>query len=274
MGSRQTGKLAEFEKFAATAKNGVQVSVVPLPEPLDLGEETAGVVLFDDGKLSAASWIASVREQTRYLSVPVIAVANRNDREFQSRLLAAGACAVCDNTCSNEHILGEIQNHCNSEPVIAEIRTGLLGPFTTATTLTIREMACVEATVKSVYQKRKHKMFGDISAVIGLMARTEGAMVISFPELSALAVTRRILAGLNDNPSPDDVRDCIGEVANVIAGQARGILASTPYAFGMSTPTIVSGAGHEIRHKPGMPCLVVAFCSELGDFALQLCLGI
>ena len=58
MGSRQTGKLAEFEKFAATAKNGVQVSVVPLPEPLDLGEETAGVVLFDDGKLSAASWIA------------------------------------------------------------------------------------------------------------------------------------------------------------------------------------------------------------------------
>lgn len=274
MGSRQTGKLADFEKFATAASNNIQVSVVGQPEPLELGDETAGVVLFDDGRLSATAWIASLREQTRYLSVPVIAVASRSDRDFQARLLAAGACAVCDNSSSNEYILGEIQSHCNSEPVIAEIRTGLLGPFTSATTMTIREMAGVEATVRSVYQKKKHKMFGDISAVIGLLARTEGAMVISFPDNSALSITRRILTGLNDNPAADDVRDCIGEVANVIAGQARGILANTPYSFGMSTPTIVSGAGHEIRHKPGMPCLVTAFSSELGDFALQLCLGV
>ena len=81
MGSRQTSKLAEFEKFAAAANNGVRVSVVGRPQPLELSDETAGVVLFDDGRLSSAEWIASVREQTRYLSVPVIAVASRSDRE-------------------------------------------------------------------------------------------------------------------------------------------------------------------------------------------------
>jgi chemotaxis protein CheX len=140
-----------------------------------------------------------------------------------------------------------------------EIRKTLLGPFTSATTITMREMVGIDVRVRAVYQKSRYKMFGDISAVIGLMARTEGAMVVSFPDRSALAFTTRILAGVTDDMSNDVVRDCIGEIANVIAGQARGILANTPY--------------HEIRHKPGMPCLVTAFTTELGDFALQLCLG-
>ena len=274
MGSRQAGKMTEFEKFAAGAGKEIRLSVVDRPVLPDLIDDAAGVVLFDDGKQSTAEWIANVRAQTRYLSVPVIAVACRPDKEIQARLLAAGASAVCDCTSTNEHILNEILNQCNNEPVLEEIRTGLLGPFTSATAMTFREMAGVEIAVRSVYQKKKHKMFGDISAVIGLMARTEGAMVISFPDSSALALTKRILSGLSDEPESDAVRDCIGEVANVIVGQARGILSNTPYSFAMSTPTVVSGAGHEIRHKPGMPCLVVAFSCELGDFALQLCLGI
>src|SRR6185436_11611210 len=102
------------------------------------------------------------------------------------------------------------------------------------------EMAGIEIAVRSVYQKTHHKMFGDISAVIGLIARAEGAMVLSFPDGSAEAVVKRILAGMTDDPAEDMIRDCIGEIANVIVGQARGLLAGTDYAFAMSTPTIVS----------------------------------
>jgi len=272
MGQRQAARLAEFEKLASSASIGVRV--VDLPAPPEPAECAAGIVLFDDGKSNAAEWIATVRQQTRYLSVPLIAVASQSGKEIHSTLLAAGASAVCDESCTNEFILGELQSRCLKEPVIAEVHNGLLGPFTSATTMTIREMAGIEVSVRCVYQKNKHKIFGDISAVIGLIARTEGAMVISFPDASALAFTRRILTGVNDDPTDDIVRDCVGEVANVIAGQARGILANSPYAFAMSTPTVVSGAGHEIRHKPDMPCLVTAFRSELGDFALQLCLGV
>lgn len=268
----QSEKLQGFQLYARD--NGCDLRVGVLDESLpEVNELTSGVVVFDDGRLSVAECVAKVREHTRYLSIPLIAVAGRPEMEMHSRLLAAGASAVCSSDASNEAILKEIQSQCNVEPVLLEIRRSLLGPFTSATTVTMREMANVDVTVRSVYQKTKYKMFGDISAVIGLMARSEGAMVLSFPDQSAIAFSRRVLAGVTEDLSADMVRDCIGEISNVIVGQARGILSETPYRFAMSTPTIVSGAGHEIRHKPGMPCLVVAFGSELGDFALQLCLG-
>ena len=273
VGSANTERLVEFERFARSENRGVCLAVIDGGQLPNVGEKTAGVVIFDDGKSSLAECVAKIREHTRYLGVPLIAVAARTEKDAHARLLAAGVSAVCDYDCENEQILKKIQEHCNAEPVLDEIRKRLLGPFTSATTITMREMAGLEVGVRSVYQKTRYKMFGDISAVIGLMARTEGVMVISFPDHTALAITARILAGVTDDLSSDVVRDCIGEIANVIAGQARGILSNTPYQFAMSTPTIVSGAGHEIRHKPGMPCLVTAYTTELGDFALQLCLG-
>jgi chemotaxis protein CheX len=274
VGSRGTKKLTEFEQFATQQDNaGLKLAVVDGPVLPNLFQYTSGVVVFDDGQQSTTEWIAKVREQTRYLSVPLIAVASRNEKEIHARLAAAGASAVCDCESSNESILAEIRSHFNVEPVLQEIAGKLLGPFTTATGMTLREMAQLDATVRSVYRKTNYKMFGDISAVIGLIAATEGAMVLSFPDATAVAIVKRVLGGIEDQPDTDIIRDCIGELANVIAGQAKGILANTSYEFGMSTPTVVAGAGHEIRHKPGMPCLVIAFGSELGDFALQICLG-
>lgn len=274
VGSRDTRKLTEFERFAMQAENSdITLAVVDGPVLPDLFQFTSGVVVFDDGQKSTAEWIARVREQTRYLSVPLIAVASRNENECRARLAAAGASAVCDSNSSNEVILAEIRSHFNVEPVIQEISGKLLGPFTTATAMTLREMAQLDATVRGIYRKTNYKMFGDISAVIGLIAATEGAMVLSFPDATAVSIVKRVLGGIEDQPDTDIIRDCIGELANVIAGQAKGILSNTPYEFAMSTPTVVAGTGHEIRHKPGMPCLVIAFGSELGDFALQICLG-
>lgn len=241
----------------------------PLPR---VGQAPAGVVVFADGEPKITDWIASVEKQTRYLSVPLIAVSQDADRGVQDRLLAAGACAVYDAKVDDNLLLAELQARCDAQPVFAEIRENLLQPFTEAATITLQEMASVAISVHSVYQKSKYKMFGDISAVIGLIGPREGSLVLSFPMATAATVVGRILAGIAEDPDNDMIRDCVGEIANVIAGQAKGILAETKYQFCFSTPTIISGVGHEIRHKPDMPCLVIAFGSEVGDFALQLCL--
>lgn len=274
VGSPKTDRLIEFERFVRSSDSCICFLTGDVAQIPNVTDSAAGVVIFDDGTRSLTESIAKIREHTRYLNVPLVAVANHPEKEAQARLMAAGACAVCDYDCPNEEILKEIKEHCNTEPVLEEIRKQLLGPFTSAIKVTIKEMAGIEPVVRAVYQKTHHKMFGDISAVIGLMASVDGAMVLSFPGSSALAYTQLILQDVVDSPSNDVVRDCVGEIANVIAGQARGILSNTTYQFAMSTPTIVSGAGHEIRHKPGLPCLVAVFTSDVGEFALQLCLGI
>jgi chemotaxis protein CheX len=269
----QTTQKAEgFLQYLAQSGGDVRGKVVDAL-PSDCSEVPQGIVVFDDGAQKVSEWVAKAREVTRYLSVPVVAVTSRTDHDLQARLLAAGATAVCTADDPHARVVKEIRDRCNIQPVVAQIREQLVEPFTQATQATLEAMAGISVTVRSVYQKTDYIMFGDISAVIGLMGPPEGSMVIGFPKQVAEALASKTLAGAVDEIDDDMVRDCMGEIANVIAGQAKGLLENSPYHFTLSTPTIVAGLNHEIRHKPGMPCLVVAFGSDLGDFALQLCLN-
>ena len=65
----------------------------------------------------------------------------------------------------------------------------------------------------------------------------------------------------------------MGELANVIAGQAKTLLAETPYQLLLGTPTILSGQDLEVGSRPDAGGLVVVFGTDLGDFALQVCVN-
>lgn len=269
---RQRDDMGPWQHYVQ--ESGVDARLSVLHGPVDsIAEVPEGIVLLGDSEPNLLEWIAKVREQTRYWSVPLVAIVPQAARELRHKLLAAGASAVCDAEGTFAQVLKEIQDRRDARPVVTELRDQLVDPFVTATRLTVQTMVGVETTVKAVYQKTNYLIFGDISAVIGLMGPAEGSMVLSFPERTAMALAERILAGVVEQLDQDLVRDCMGELANVIGGQAKGILENTAYHFSLSTPTVVAGMGHEIRHQPGMPCLVIAFASELGHFALQLCLN-
>jgi chemotaxis protein CheX len=275
IGQGKCERASRFESFAQ--QKGCTLLKAPadggqIPSPRD--QIVAGIVLFEETEQTGLEWLSKAREQTRYLNMPVVVVRSASSRESQAKWIAAGACAVCEADSSPEDILLELRAHSTSGPVMTELRDKLLGPFCEAAITTLREMAGIEIALRSTYQKTGYRMFGDISAVLGLLGRSEGSLVLSFPEPTAEAIVKRILSQAEEELSPGIVRDCIGEISNVIAGQARGQLVGTPYEFALSTPTVISGTNHEIRHKPGAPCLVVAFSSELGDFALQLCMSI
>ena len=64
----------------------------------------------------------------------------------------------------------------------------------------------------------------------------------------------------------------MGELANVIAGQAKTLLAETPYQLLLATPTGLSGPGLDVGARSDFASLVVVFGSDAGDFALEVCL--
>jgi chemotaxis protein CheX len=138
--------------------------------------------------------------------------------------------------------------------------------------MTLAELAQTELVVRSVYRAAPPRTFGDISAVLGLTAEGGEVLVLSFPAPTAAALAGRILAEVNQAPDDDLVRDCMGEVANVIAGGAKTLLAETPYQLLLATPKVLSGAGLEVRSWPGAEGLVVVFGSDAGEFALQVCM--
>src|SRR5262245_28614606 len=111
-------------------------------------------------------------------------------------------------------------------PVNDEIRRQLLDRLISATCLTLQEMAGVEATVRGVCRMPPPEApQGHISVVLGLNSNTDFLLVLSFPEHTASALARRVLGHVVDNPDDGMVRDCLAEIANVIGGQAKALLA-------------------------------------------------
>ncbi len=84
----------------------------------------------------------------------------------------------------------------------------------------------------------------DISAVIGLTGEARGAVVISMQKHLALKLTG-VLTGSEHSDLDDEVVDAIGEIINIIAGNAKRGLEES-FRLVISLPTIVRGTKHTI----------------------------
>jgi len=157
-----------------------------------------------------------------------------------------------------------------AQPVDGEVRENFLEPFIAAARAALGEMAGAEPVVRAVYRNPMHNAFGDISAVIRLRSvEGDATLVLSFPKPTAAALAQRILAEVTQAVEEDLIRDCVGEIANVVAGQAKASLAEHPVRFEFRLPQIVVNAA-EFQPPKGLDCLVVVFDCDQGQFALQL----
>ncbi|HYT91351.1 MAG TPA: chemotaxis protein CheX [Gemmataceae bacterium] len=148
-----------------------------------------------------------------------------------------------------------------------------LEPFIAAACVALREWTNTDVVVRDVHFQIPDEALGEVAAGLSLISTMEGELILSCSEQTAASLAGRILDGVQQNPEEWLIRDCLGEVANVIAGQAKALLADTPYSFAFSTPTVVSGGGEEIRPQTDVDCVIVAFRSDVGDLALQLFLN-
>jgi chemotaxis protein CheX len=159
-----------------------------------------------------------------------------------------------------------------AHPAPDELKAQLGEPFTAAVVETLNVMAGLDVVPSGAYRKVQATTLGEVSAVLDLSG-PEQLLVLGFPRATALAVGTRIL-GPRAAQADDDLKfDCLGELANVVAGQAKAMLASTPFHFAFTTPTILLGVGQPIRAAFNPECLVLPFCCEAGEFVAQVYLG-
>jgi chemotaxis protein CheX len=154
-------------------------------------------------------------------------------------------------------------------PVSAEIRERLVEPFITAMHTALGEMATTEVAVRVVCQTSSLPVSSNISVAIRLTSANEAWLVLSFPERTAAILSSRILTGVTANVDHQLLVDCVSEIGNVVAGQAKALLAGTPFHFAFSLPRVIAG-DDDFGHLAGRNCVVVSFDCDAGDFALRL----
>ena len=238
-----------------------------------LDADVCGVVMLTaKSHLETMELLVEIRQRTRKLHIPIIVVPHEFGQETKARYISAGATEVCTPDETNERIVAEILSRQSSLfGDLTKMRLELLQPFIAATLEALEIMGGIKIKVNEVYRKSEYDMAGDISGLIYLIGKTERMLAVSFPAETAKNIAFKVLDGVVEEPDDEIITDCVGEVVNIVAGQVKGRFVHTEFEFDISTPSIITGTNHQIRHRSDLPCYVITFSGKVGKFALQLC---
>ncbi|MBD3315779.1 MAG: chemotaxis protein CheX [Chitinivibrionales bacterium] len=109
----------------------------------------------------------------------------------------------------------------------------------------------------------------DISGVIGLSGEARGSVTLSFPREVALKVVSKLLGVPVEEEGPE-LTDGIGELANIVAGNAKKGL--TQYQMSLSLPNVIVGKDHALSTPADAPTVMVPFQCDLGELSMEVTL--
>ena len=107
----------------------------------------------------------------------------------------------------------------------------------------------------------------DITGIIGLSGKAHGDVVISFEQNVALCATEALL-GCKYTEINDDVIDTVGELTNMIAGNAKTSLESLEMQLAL--PTVIVGKNHSIRFPSKVKPISLPFSTPWGEFNIEV----
>jgi chemotaxis protein CheX len=152
-------------------------------------------------------------------------------------------------------------------------------PFLDSLKDTFRIMLATELTAHSPKMKKHNKAHGEITAMIGMNGTVEkngktqdfnGLIALSFSKEVYLKIASAILMQ-EFTDYHEDMEDTGPEIANIVMGNAKKILATQGYKIGLSTPTRVKGVNHEIKYPSNTIVIETTMTCPLGDFVFDIC---
>jgi len=106
----------------------------------------------------------------------------------------------------------------------------------------------------------------EISAIIGLSGSVTGSVVISLSESLALELASSLL-GEDFDTVDEDCTDAIGEIANMIAGNAKTNFPGEEASI--SVPSVVIGK-HKVSYPSGLPIIAIPCNVGAGELVLEV----
>ena len=104
---------------------------------------------------------------------------------------------------------------------------------------------------------------GSLTAAVHFAGVWKGAVLLQCSMEQAFAFTERLLPGVSPRRVDDDVRDALGEMANMMGGNLKSVLHP---GVALSMPSVVEGADYALHICGGNAVTTASFSSELGTF--------
>jgi chemotaxis protein CheX len=156
--------------------------------------------------------------------------------------------------------------------VIETINEETVTTFIDVVKRTVDSMFPITATLTDHRREHCREAPYDVSAIIGISGSVRGSMVISFPMDVAKKLAGWMLSVQDDSTlTTQDVSDCAGEVANIIAGNAMPqLFKNNADDQSFSLPSVVVGSHRVVWNSKEPPCELMLFATEVGAFAAEI----
>ncbi len=138
-----------------------------------------------------------------------------------------------------------------------------------ATTDVFESMVMLEAAPGNPLAEKITSFTSSISGMLGFSGDIKGMLNIHCPEPVALAITGGLL-GLEVEEINEDVKDAIGEIANMVAGGIKTGLASEGKSMELSIPTAIAGRSYAINSMADAQWVAIPFDSAGQRFVVEM----
>lgn len=143
-----------------------------------------------------------------------------------------------------------------------------INPFIMSVRKVFQTMLATEVKVgKPTVITANHEGTADVSAVIGLSGDAVGCVILSLPMQTGEAAASKF-AGMTLTREHPDFADALGELANMVAGQAKAQLDGMNVSI--SLPSVIVGPDHVVSQSRQWPRLHLPCESPLGMFIVEV----
>ena len=108
-----------------------------------------------------------------------------------------------------------------------------------------------------------------VTGMVGMAGLYKGMLAIHAPSQVAMTITGNFL-GLEVDSVNDDVKDAMGELANMLAGSIKSKLSDNSKDIQLSIPSAVCGDSYSLDYQPQQGSSMVPFESADGRFLVEL----
>lgn len=130
-------------------------------------------------------------------------------------------------------------------------------------------MIMIEVTPGEPFSRKDEALRDSISGIIGLAGETKGMLAIHLSNDAALAVTTAFL-GMEVEEIDEDVRDAVGELANMLGGSLKSVLDPSGSSIQLSMPSAVHGEEYSVDCLANARTITVPFNFDGHSFMVEL----
>ncbi len=145
----------------------------------------------------------------------------------------------------------------------------LIKCITNSTLEIFNTMLMFEVSPGTPLVRRNESFRNTISGMIGMAGVYKGVLAVHAPNPVAMAITGALL-GMEVPEINEDVKDAIGEIANMLAGNVKGSLSANSQDIKLSIPSTICGGEYRMDCHPDGEAVIIPFTVADGEFLVEL----